>query len=96
MARLNHHLEKSPNPRWHIDYLRKAALPYAVWFTTNETQREHEWASLLRSIPGVIEPVPGFGSSDCGCFSHLFRLSDDAFGALSEHLLRQEFVDRMC
>jgi Uri superfamily endonuclease len=42
----------------------------AVWFEVG-ARREHEWAAEIGLLPGVV-PMPGFGSSDCGCEVHLF------------------------
>ncbi len=36
-------------------------------------RREHEWALALSALPQFQIPVPGFGSSDCNCVSHLFH-----------------------
>lgn len=74
-ARINHHLKKSASPRWHMDYLRNAAAPVQVW-TSNDSQKlEHRWAAVLSRSIRTTAPVPGFGSTDCSCYSHLFRLT---------------------
>jgi Uri superfamily endonuclease len=39
-------------------------------------------AVRIRSLPGVSEPIPGFGSSDCRCRSHLFLLDDPTYNSL--------------
>ncbi len=44
-----------------------------MWYIESEERFEHDWAGILAGIEGVEEVVPGFGSSDCGCSSHLFR-----------------------
>lgn len=71
-ARVNHHLRDSPRYHWHIDYLRPHATLEEVWLCHGRKRREHLWASFLSSMPGVSVPMPGFGSSDCGCETHLF------------------------
>jgi len=72
-ARLAHHARFSESPRWHIDYLRFAGSPVEVWYAASSSNREHDWAGILSSLGGV-EPGPGgFGCSDCGCHTHLFR-----------------------
>ena len=60
-------------PHWHIDYLRLKAEIVAIWFTNQDTPREHSWASLVSQLPGATMPVPHFGASDCRCQSHLFH-----------------------
>jgi Uri superfamily endonuclease len=71
-ARLAHHGRPASKPHWHIDYLRAAAPLREVWFCYGPERREHLWAGVLREVLGGTVPFPGFGSSDCGCKSHLF------------------------
>jgi Uri superfamily endonuclease len=71
-ARLAHHMRPAPKPRWHIDYLRTVAPLRQIWFCYGPERREHDWASALRELHGASIPFPRFGSSDCGCASHLF------------------------
>jgi sugar fermentation stimulation protein A len=56
-------------PRWHVDYLLQVASPMLILW--GETQRSLECA-VASALAGVAEGVAGFGSSDCGCSSHLF------------------------
>ncbi|NKE35765.1 GIY-YIG nuclease family protein [Natronococcus sp. JC468] len=72
-ARLDRHRELARGERdvrhWHVDYLlghEAASLEAAVRFP--DADRECELAGTL---PG--EAVPGFGSSDCDCGSHLLE-----------------------
>jgi len=94
-ARVNHHLHASPRPHWHIDYLRPRATVEEAWVCHARKRREHSWARLLSSMPGVSVPMRGFGSSDCGCETHLFffrlrRVRNGILDALStdEAILR--------
>ncbi|MGE5256030.1 MAG: GIY-YIG nuclease family protein [Hyphomicrobiales bacterium] len=70
-ARCFHHRTSAGRPHWHIDYLRLAAQPEAVWFTTDPVRREHQWAELMPSLRQALNPCPRFGASDCRCQSHL-------------------------
>ena len=72
-SRLRHHLDSAYNPRWHIDYLRKRAVPEEAWVCEQEEKLEHEWASLFKKMKGAAVPAPGFGSSDCTCKTHLYH-----------------------
>ncbi len=70
--RMERHLRKRKNHFWHIDYLRDkaddcTALPVR---TTDDLE-----CQLSKAI-GTITPraIPGFGSSDCNCPSHLFYM----------------------
>lgn len=72
-ARCNHHLRISKRPHWHIDYLRAASRLREIWFSCDSARREHTWSNLVGKGKGATQPFPGFGASDCGCRSHLFR-----------------------
>jgi len=67
--RISRHLSGNKKPRWHIDYLLAHADVAAVILC--ETRRRLE-CLLARSLAGEIHFIPGFGSSDCRCHSHLF------------------------
>jgi Uri superfamily endonuclease len=71
-ARLAHHMRPVLKPHWHIDYLRTVAHLRQIWFCYGQERREHDWAGVLHQLRGASIPFPGFGSSDCGCASHLF------------------------
>lgn len=72
-TRIGHHLGISARRHWHIDYLRAVCDLTGVWFTTDPARREQAWAKAVGRMPGASIPLPGFGSSDCECDSHLFR-----------------------
>ncbi|PLY01214.1 MAG: DUF123 domain-containing protein, partial [Desulfuromonas sp.] len=72
-ARLGHHLQLSERRHWHIDYLKEQARVRALWFCRG-VNLEHEWSRCLLEVPGACQPVAGFGSSDCGCPTHLVYL----------------------
>ncbi len=72
-ARLAHHLRRAASPHWHIDYLRLHVGVSEVWYGRTGPFAEHRWARALSLIRGAEIPIPGFGSSDCGCPSHLLR-----------------------
>jgi Uri superfamily endonuclease len=71
-ARITHHFNDSGRPHWHLDYLRPSLRPCEIWYTYDQIRREHQWAKIHAQTRGVCLPLPGFGSSDCGCLSHLF------------------------
>ena len=74
-ARLAHHRKRAARPHWHIDHLRLHAQLRRVWFTHDPIRREHQWAHVMQQLPGAELPLPGFGSSDCMCASHLVRFT---------------------
>jgi Uri superfamily endonuclease len=69
--RVERHLSDSKNVFWHIDYLLEsdfASVPNAY---VKQGGKEEE-CRIVSRIKGT--PVQGFGSSDCKCGSHLFRI----------------------
>ena len=72
-ARIQHHRQVAARPHWHIDYLRPACDLVAVWFTTDAARQEHAWANAVAQLTGARAPLPGFGSRDCECETHLYH-----------------------
>ncbi|MFQ5912271.1 MAG: DUF123 domain-containing protein [Nitrospinota bacterium] len=72
-ARLARHLRRvKARPRWHIDSFRaRARLVSLSVFRSADPSLECETSARLHAGGGRVE-VPGFGSSDCACPSHLF------------------------
>jgi len=70
-ARIRHHLGIASRPHWHMDYLRPRGNMREIWYGQGPRYDEHQWAACLRSMPGGVAVVPGFGSSDCQCETHL-------------------------
>ena len=73
-ARLARHRRRAKKLRWHIDYLLEHARLVEVWSTASTDRLECLWAQAALELPGGEIPVPGFGSSDCRCPSHLIYL----------------------
>lgn len=67
--RVQRYLREGKKLRWHIDYLLEQAEVVEVWYA--EDSQECLWASVVRGMPQGQIIVPGFGSSDCRCPSHL-------------------------
>ncbi len=68
-ARLNRHLKGSKRPHWHIDYLLPlASISSIVLFETGDRLE----CAIAQTLSRRFDAVPGFGSSDCKCKSHLF------------------------
>jgi len=70
-VRVSRHLRDGKAKRWHIDYLREVATPVCIWCSYEPQNLEHQWARAIGDMPG-ISGIKGFGSSDCGCSTHLF------------------------
>lgn len=58
--------------RWHIDYLREVTIPWGAVALHSNKDLECKVAKHLKRNAGVKELIPGFGSSDCNCNTHLF------------------------
>ena len=86
-ARVGHHHRQSPRRRWHIDYLRRHAHPFEVWWTRDAERRECSWGCLMASLARARTPQIGFGASDCRCLSHLTWFADaPCFDAFQDRL----------
>ena len=79
-ARIGHHRNSSSRRHWHIDYLSEHLTPDEVWYTQDPIHREHHWSEVLSHAGGASIPLPGFGSSDCRCISHLYFFSSRPSG----------------
>lgn len=73
-ARLRRHLKADKKRYWHIDYLLEKAAINGIFIA--ETQDRIE-CRIAQELGLKFDPVPGFGSSDCNCPSHLFFSLDE-------------------
>ncbi len=76
-ARLKRHINKNKTFRWHIDYLMpvlKGLKPIPV---RSSEPIECKLSKELKNL--YYEEIPEFGSSDCGCNSHLYCTDKDPF-----------------
>ncbi len=73
-SRVNRHLTKDKKAKWHIDYLLSEAKFLQVILC--ETERRLE-CLLSQALVDEFSFIPGFGSSDCKCKSHLYFANDD-------------------
>ena len=73
--RIERHRRLTKKHHWHIDYLREQAEFIAAIPIRARADLECEVAGSLGAIADWS--VPGFGSSDCPCESHLFGMQQD-------------------
>lgn len=97
MVNLSKRMERHRHLRklhhWHIDELRAAAQFHSVLGIRSSTRMECEIADALSRI--AEWNIPGFGSSDCSCKTHLFGMKDDPIHSESFQKLLQHFrMDR--
>lgn len=81
--RVKRHIRKEKRRFWHIDYLLDNDATKVVEVFHKQADKTEECA-IAKVIGERGEPVDGFGSSDCSCKSHLFRIGD--FGFLQEFM----------
>jgi len=68
--RIERHMKKRGKKKfWHIDYFLSTANALGAISWESDSKDE---CGAAGSLSGNFEPVRGFGSSDCGCESHLF------------------------
>lgn len=73
-ARVERHVRRDKPLRWHLDYLRPVVTPVRLWYAGGTEVLEHRWAEALAALREAVA-VPGFGSSDCRCPTHLFAMA---------------------
>lgn len=71
-ARVLRHNQREKRRHWHIDYLREHMSLVEAWYTHDFERREHRWVDVMNDMSLALF-LTGFGSSDCGCYSHLFH-----------------------
>ena len=70
-SRVARHLERKKKMRWHVDYLLRYARVVEVKRYSRAVS-ECELNRRVEELPGSTVVAPRFGSSDCGCSTHLF------------------------
>lgn len=91
--RIERHRHARKRPHWHIDALRAAAEFRSALPIRSSARLECDIAEALGGI-GQWE-IPGFGSTDCTCRTHLFGMTDDPLQGADFHGLLQYFrMDR--
>ena len=95
-ARLRRHAGPVERLHWHVDYLRRVALPILAFVSYDAKRLECAWARSLESQAESAASAKGFGASDCACLSHLFFAGSRAdFAAAVEPLRRSIGADEI-
>jgi adenylylsulfate kinase len=76
--RIQRHIHKNKKRFWHIDYLLESKLVDILKVFYKEAARKEE-CEIAKQISSKGCPMGGFGSSDCKCKSHLFKVSEYTF-----------------
>lgn len=74
-ARLGRHLATKKRIHWHVDHITSRLPVTEIAWLVQEISTEHQFAAHLCTLSWIQTPIPGFGSSDCHCSAHLFRMS---------------------
>jgi Uri superfamily endonuclease len=67
--RIQRHLRREKKTHWHIDYLLPFTEIVEIFYKENNQREE---CTIARLLERNFASIPGFGSSDCSCRSHLF------------------------
>jgi Uri superfamily endonuclease len=67
--RIKRHLIENKKMHWHIDFLLKSGEIKKIFYKEDKLRKECVIADKLSK---GLEPILGFGCSDCKCRSHLF------------------------
>jgi Uri superfamily endonuclease len=86
--RLSRHLRKEKPLRWHVDYLTTVCDSSEAYESYPDPVPECALAGAIEECGGIPE-MKGFGCSDCGCATHLFRAGP---GTLEEVVARCRLV----
>lgn len=87
--RVARHLRRHKHLFWHIDYLLSDERVRILEAFFKSAPREDE-CKVAGLIGRISEPVDGFGSSDCRCISHLFKVMD--YGSLRRLIENLSFI----
>ena len=84
--RIRRHLSHEKKMHWHIDFLTMVASDIEAYGSEYPGSVVECGIADAASSLGFVPVVRGFGSSDCGCFSHLSSVPDGGKAKLVERL----------
>ncbi|MEM1585880.1 MAG: GIY-YIG nuclease family protein [Candidatus Bathyarchaeia archaeon] len=73
--RIERHFNKYKQAFWHIDYLLNNENAEIINVLFKDAPKSEE-CQLALALNSLCKPVRGFGSSDCKCPSHLFKVDN--------------------
>ena len=91
-SRLLRHLTQKKNRFWHIDYL--LSIPSLgtitnIWISSEPCECTISQKIFQHGIGMVVRK--GFGSSDCGCPTHLFKVNSESLIPVHRILAQNRF-----
>ena len=91
--RIERHMRKEKKLFWHVDYLLDNDRTRIRKVLVSRGDKRAE-CRLAKKIGSYGFPLNGFGSSDCNCASHLFKLKDASLRKLMNEKLSVFHLDR--
>ncbi len=76
--RIERHRRKAKRKFWHIDYLLDNRCANVVDVLYKAAEKSEE-CKIARKLSERVAPIVDFGSSDCSCVSHLFKIDNCSF-----------------
>lgn len=89
--RVSRHLAHAKKIRWHIDYLTVRCDSAEAWISYPDPISECQLGRIAADCGGTAE-MEGFGCSDCGCRSHLYRIDASQKAAMLKRARLSPFV----
>ena len=74
--RISRHLRKKKKKFWHIDYLLENKNVKIVEIIYKVSNKKEE-CRIAKKLIKIGKPIENFGSSDCKCKSHLFKIKSE-------------------
>ena len=88
--RVKRHLSQEKSLHWHIDYLLLHTRIIQIWYIISNERLECTWNAVAASVPEATSFIPGFGSSDCHCRTHLTHfLTVPSFAGFKNELMKR-------
>ena len=91
--RVSRHLSHEKKKRWHIDNLTTVCSDMCAYEHEGDGITECSLSEFLSSTGGT-PAIDGFGCSDCGCQTHLFKVDGERTRRALEGLGMTFFIDR--
>ncbi len=91
--RVGRHLSRDKRVRWHIDNLTLSSDDIEAFISYPDPIGECELGRMAMES-GMMPSHRGFGCSDCGCDTHLFRVADGSLETFLDRTGMTPFRER--
>jgi Uri superfamily endonuclease len=89
--RIHRHQRATKKTHWHIDYLLPHTHINHIYIKPGTTRNECSLATAFHHY----QPIPGFGSSDCTCTTHLYHGTLHDLTATIQHLGLTPYIEKI-